>query len=252
MKKALSTLVKPTKKKVKQFKPSYSMKGGELKYIDYAWLPQIIIGAAPYNTQYNHAVIFPTVASYNQSISIGNQQGNGYQGTFFGIASGVNDNQREGRMVNVKSILMNFTLSGVAWLGPNAGEVIRLCLIQDSQFNGTVPTINEVYGTTLGGNFSTNYTDLPNVENSNRFKILCDESIEVTNSFITGENANEAAIVNIPWKKYLKVDIPVTFTNTANNGSTGSIAGNNVFLIARSRNGSGYVEGKVRIRYTDK
>lgn len=228
-----------------------------MKYIDYHTPAQIINGtnayiSAPYALQYTFGGIMPNPGWFNQSINIGAIQGVGFAGTFFGIASGTGDTQREGRNVTIKSMLFNLVLSGVCFSGPTGGDVLRISIIQDSQFNGTVPAIGEVYGTVVGGQVTVNYLDLPNVETSNRFKILCDECVELTNPFNTGIDEATGGLINVPWKKYLKVDIPLSYANTANNGSTATITGNNVFMIVRSRNGGAYIEGKVRCRYTDK
>jgi len=160
------------------------------------------------------------------------------------IPQGVEESQRVGRKVTIKSIHVRWNVqsANAAWQGSN----LRILLVQDKQANGAAATYSGV-----GGVLETDsVTAFRNLENSNRFIIHKDwffpliPAAGVTTSF-------NLTTRTIQWSK--KCHIPIEFDPSAATGAIGTIRSNNLFLIARSSLDDDLitVSGVVRIRYVD-
>jgi len=160
------------------------------------------------------------------------------------VPQGVEESQRVGRKITIKSINIRWVISAGA--GTTASDTLRLMLVQDTQANGAAATYSGVGGVLE----SDTVTAFRNLENSNRFIVLKDWffSLNPTAGIVGAFNSTQKSIT---FNK--KCNIPIEFDSSASTGAIGTIRSNNLFLLARG----GVVDdgyqctGVVRIRYTD-
>lgn len=118
-----------------------------------------------------------------------------------GVAQGTTAITRIGRRITMKSLLLKFQ----GYLAPTTtgAAALRMLVIYDSQSNATAPAATDV--------LLTDVFDSPmNLNNSRRFKTLCDEIVPCV-----GTAGPQAWAVN----RYLKLNHVTEF----NNGSAGTI-----------------------------
>jgi len=160
------------------------------------------------------------------------------------IPQGVNESERIGRKVTIKSIHARWQIQPNAntWLG----STLRLLLVQDTQCNGAAATYSGVGGVLE----SDSVTAFRNLENTNRFIIHMDKffSLQPTAGILTAFNASPKCIT---FSK--RCNIPIEFDSSATTGAIGTIRSNNLFLLARSSLDDDLIQciGVVRIRYSD-
>jgi len=160
------------------------------------------------------------------------------------VPQGVEESQRVGRKITIKSINIRWIVSSGA--GTSGSDSLRLLLVQDTQANGAAATYSGVGGVLE----SDSVTAFRNLENSNRFIIHKDWFINMnpTAGIVGAFNQTNKVIT---FNK--KCNIPIEFDSSASTGAIGTIRSNNLFLLARSAAvDDGYqCAGVVRIRYTD-
>lgn len=150
-------------------------------------------------------------------------------------------NGRIGQKIIVKSIQVKFRATLAA--GATDNDHLHIWLIQDTQANGALPAIGDVFD--AGGGIIG--TQLRNIANGNRFKILNHTEFDLN------ADAGVAAAFggDVQQKDYfIKCNIPLTYNSTA--GAIGEIRSNNLFMVYGSPNGVATTDGVARIRYTDR
>lgn len=163
------------------------------------------------------------------------------------IPQGVNEQERIGRKIHVKSIHCHFQIAPnvATWNGSASGTFIRLMLVQDKQANGAAATYSGVGGVLQ----SDTVGSFRNLTNSNRFVVLKDwyfalnATAGVTSSFNSTSKVLEFNS---------KCDIPIEYDNVATTGALTTIRSNNLFLLARSTEDDIIsCSGVTRIRFMD-
>lgn len=159
------------------------------------------------------------------------------------IPQGVEESQRVGRKVTIKSIHVRWVVNMAATA---TSPTIRILLVQDTQCNGAAATYSGVNGVLETDTVQA----FRNLENSQRFIIHKDWFFPLnTGAGVTG--SFNPFSKTIKWSK--TCSIPIEFDSSATTGAIGTIRSNNLFLIARANVDDDLVavNGVVRIRYTD-
>jgi len=161
-----------------------------------------------------------------------------------GVAQGDDYNARQGRKIQMQSVLCRISV----WEDPNSnfnsGEIGRIMLVYDMQANGVAPTV---------ANILQNSTwDSPNnLDNRNRFKTLYDkEFVMEAANFATAALTNGAPRPRI-FKFYKKLNLPVTFSGTG--ATVGAISTGSLYLLYITANTSNSLISytNTRVRFVD-
>lgn len=167
-------------------------------------------------------------------------------GSFCQIPQGDTEYQRIGREVCITSIM----LKGQIYL-PQGNSVFadpsRILIVQDTQCNGAIPTVNNVLNFT-GQTVSIN--SFNNLENSKRFIILSDTYHDMNTTSSNGVTAGNLTMTQV--NIFKKVNIPIMFNTTNINGAITTLTSNNIFAIFINLDGTSYLQCIVRLRYHDK
>lgn len=149
-------------------------------------------------------------------------------------------NGRIGQKIVVKSIQVNLAYTLPA--GAIDTDIHHIFLIQDTQANGALPAITDVFvaGPNLGN-------QLREMANGARFKML--KHFEVRLNADAGVAAAFGGDLQQE-KCFIKCNIPITYNSTA--GAIGEIRSNNLFFVYGSIASSTTVTGAARLRYTDR
>lgn len=169
-------------------------------------------------------------------------------GSFNQIAQGDQEYQRVGKEVVVTSVMVR---GQVILPGGNTtySDTVRFLIVQDTQCNGAVATVNNVLGFT-GSTPSIN--SFNNIENSRRFLILSDTRYDVT--AFTSNGATIANNRTVDFEIYKKCNIPIVFDTTATSGSLATVRSNNIFgiVIDSSAVDDMTCRYTMRLRYQDR
>lgn len=167
------------------------------------------------------------------------------------IAQGDGPQNREGRKVNIKSILFNGNATLIPAAAATTTGVVCMWIVQDTQCNGAAATVaNDDTGifTAAGANATLSVRCLANVD---RFKIL------KKFTFTLAPHAGATTAYNnvvIPFSYYKKVDIPIQYDNVATTGAIGTIRSNNIFLVSGATpniDDQCTISGTLRLRFTE-
>ena len=165
------------------------------------------------------------------------------------LTQGASGSQRIGRKVNVKSLLIRGAIelpakdfsSGTSWLAST--NRVRLVVVLDRQCNATAAAWSDVFDTQAANNSQVDAQR--KMENSKRFRILCDKILAFTSPAMISNGANLRSMgTKKTIKKYIKFPkgVPVTYSTTSADPPTvAEVITNNilVFLIADSNNSTG-------------
>jgi len=159
------------------------------------------------------------------------------------IPQGTTESTRIGRKATIKSMQFNGACTFVPGANTFGADTIFMYVVLDSQCNGAAATAADVL---TGANFSS---ALPNIANSQRFKILKRFVIPMRSQ--AGVQTAFASLHEpIAW--YRKCNIPIEWSSTT--GALTEIRSNNIFLLA----GTGQLTddlmgiiGTFRLRYSD-
>lgn len=160
------------------------------------------------------------------------------------VPQGVEESQRIGRKITIKSIQLRGALRYAPGAGGTGGTSVTWYVVQDTQCNGAAAAILDVLTT------NAMETGMINMANSTRFRILK----KFTWNFQASAGVSAAFGTSVKTvQMYKKCDIPVEFSSTT--GAITEIRSNNIFLLAgnESANDDDLVTmtGTCRIRYSD-
>ncbi len=125
------------------------------------------------------------------------------------------------------------------------GDVIRLIMFVDKQANGAAATTGAILS-------SSDYQAFNNLNNTNRFRTLCDKTIACNYKAACGSGGaadNDYAAVNIPFSFFTKLSFPIEFSGAT--GAITEIKSNNIGILAISKNAEAQMFSVTRFRYTD-
>jgi len=182
--------------------------------------------------------IFPQTAS---ALNYGPAAGSAPStGSLVTIVQGDQFYQRIGKSITIKKISCRWTMQAA-----DLGSTFRLLLVQDTQANGAVPTVNQVLGFT--GKTVVD-RDFNNLENSKRFKILYDKYGDINALTSNGATYNTR---NLSGKFFKNCNIPIIWDTSATTGAIGTLRSNNLFFIALCLTGDAALSFTTRLRYQD-
>lgn len=185
-------------------------KGGELKFLDTTLATNTAIPAA--------GVVHPNLVV---------------------VPQGDGQSERTGRKIVVKKIQIRGEFTTTA---TDVGDGVRILIVQDMQANGAVFTTANVLQT-------ADWRSWINLENSDRFKVLYDNTTKLYPGPFDGVDQTQ---VITPFKVLKKCSIPIIYDSSATTGAIGTQRSNSIAVLAISLNnnlsGLGYI---ARIRYED-
>lgn len=119
-----------------------------------------------------------------------------------GLVTGSAATERIGRKVFMKTLFIRFV--GSRTTAPLVGDSpVRMVIVYDKQSNAVAPLATDILQ-------NDRISGLTNLSNAERFRIVMDKE------FSLGTTNNTA----VAWKKYIKLNLPMTF----NTGAAGTIA----------------------------
>lgn len=160
---------------------------------------------------------------------------------------------RDGRQVKITSVFLRgaFTPAQTPWLNNHC----RIILFLDKQHNSTTVTTAAMLPLLLDSSDAggiTSYTNL-NLSNRNRFQILKEIEFTGAGGATNAVNNYSGSPTVRGFKKYLKLDIPVTYSGSAG-ADTSTIANNVLYMltIGSVATGSGHLAiTAIRTRFVD-
>lgn len=176
------------------------------------------------------------------------------------IRAGSSFFNRIGRKVNMKSLHLKMFLNPVRTSA--APDYVRVMVVYDSQSNGAAPAISDVIqDTDQAGTNSTNAFSSANLNNRDRFRILCDYRIAPPTTTVTAGVVTNVGVVDpltevIDIERFIPLKGLVTqFKADSSPAVIGDIATGGLFLITYGRYASGaegwQATGSFRLRYKD-
>jgi len=160
------------------------------------------------------------------------------------VTTGDTLNDRDGAVIQVKSLQLRGFCSFQPGAGATAATSVYLYVVQDRQANGAAAAITDVLTS------SNMATALGNVPNQYRFKIL--KRIVITLVSPAGVTTAYNSMV-YPVEEYIKFYKPIEIRYKASTGAVTDLTSNNIFLLAGTDGGSddtvGYA-GTARLRFT--
>lgn len=128
-----------------------------------------------------------------------------------GVAQGTSGVTRLGRRINMESLLIRFAAS----MKPTTtgASALRLMIVYDLQPNGAAMTAAQLLTT-------DEITGVNLLDNSRRFKVICDELIG---------SMGQSGPASVEFHKWIKLNLPVEF-NTGNAGTIADIATGSLWM----------------------
>lgn len=147
-----------------------------------------------------------------------------------GITQGDGENDRDGRKVVTKSVMVKGTVDLPGADNINNGDTtVFIALVLDKQTNGAQLNAEDVFTTSAAGGLSSQ--PFRNLQYVQRFDVLASTTLCLENS---GMAYNGSALIPVSTRKtfefYRKLDLPVMYSGTG--GSVSSIVDNSLHLIA--------------------
>lgn len=167
---------------------------------------------------------------------------------------GTDMNNRIGRKILLKSVYIRGHVSSqyatTAATGITLGQLYRMIIFIDLQPNGAAPATTDLLVTAAPQSHL-------NLNNRDRFKILCDKQWTVDPYFYsTTASASVASASRQIWpvKKYKKLNIETVF-NATNGGTIADIASGALYMFWIGSSGTGNADGiasvSTRVRFSD-
>jgi len=163
------------------------------------------------------------------------------------VEQGDGESQRDGRKIVIKSVQVRGDIRGQIEQNQddvNKAKVVRILLVQDRQTNGAQMTGTQM----LTGATNVEHAYY-NLQYSQRFKVLYDKTFVLQCNTVgtDGANTNSVGFSAASFKIFRNVNIPVTFTSTAEN--IANIADNSLHMLALSSETNVDLAYESRIRF---
>ncbi len=164
------------------------------------------------------------------------------------IPEGNGESARIGRKLTIRSINWRFTVDvpetdGAA--NPANSDTIRLILYLDKQANGAAAAVTDILE-------SASFQSFNNLANSKRFRTLMDRTYSINVNAGGGNGTtSDWAQTRIDDTFFAKVNIPIEYNNASTDGALATVRSNNIGLLAISGSGTGGLQSKMRLRYSD-
>lgn len=162
-----------------------------------------------------------------------------------GIAQGTGESDRIGRKILVRAInwKFNVTLNATNDSATGFGS-IRVILYQDKQTNGATATVTDILE-------SADWQSFNNLSNAGRFIKLMDKTYSLNSTAASGQTASDASSGHVrSYTFYKKCILPIEYS--AGTGAITELRSNNIGVLAISQAARCRLQGKMRIRFSDK
>lgn len=167
----------------------------------------------------------------------------GLVNTISGVAAGTDYNNRIGRKIMMRSLLIRMTLEPIATTSAPTGDVVRVIVFYDTQTNGVLPTIAQLLQ-------NSQFDDPLNLDNRDRFRIIMDKFIGMNPVTYTAGALTAGAPVVKTLTKYRKFKLEGIFSGVTS--TVGSIATGGIFIAYISKNGTlTNITWDARVRFID-
>ncbi len=168
-------------------------------------------------------------------------------GTLLGISQGTSEIQRIGNTIMVVSMQMQ----GHLRLPPTTVETdtyeeVKMIVYLDKQCNGATATIAQMWE-------GTNTHDFNNLENRKRFRVLAKRYFSLKSTGgggATGADNWAGDMKQFSWFKKFKKPIEIEYSGSG--AAITDIRSNNIGVMLISNKGLAVLNGRIRIRYTDR
>jgi len=168
-----------------------------------------------------------------------------FNDTLLGMIEGNTDSTRIGNRITVKSVM----LRGDARLPSTAAstdtsQIVRIIVYLDRQANGATAAVADILA-------SADYRSFNNLDNSDRFRTLAEETIDLT---LSGATPSGAAYTYGETKKsfFMKAKLNLDVKFKGNAGTVADLASSNIgVLVISETDGLGTLGYIARVRYTD-
>lgn len=160
------------------------------------------------------------------------------------IQTGDTLNNRDGAVVQVKSLQLRFQFVFTPGASASASALFTIYVILDRQANGAAAAVTDVLTSTNCN------TALGNVPNQYRFKVLRKLQFALPSQAGVTTAYNNVVVGH---EEYIKFNTPIELRYTASTGAISDLASNNIFLIAGANTASDdliNVAGTARLRFT--
>ncbi len=141
------------------------------------------------------------------------------------IAQGIQESQRVGRKIVIKSVQMKAKYRLSTSTGATGNNLYRVIIFQDKQCNGATAVVLDLLE-------QADLLSFYNLANSSRFRILLDETKVMNPSAGAGNGTANDFNEVFHFKEYsIPVNIPIEFDNSASTGAIATIRSNNIGLL---------------------
>ena len=176
------------------------------------------------------------------------------------IRAGSSFFNRIGRRIEMKSLHFKGLISPLRTVA--AGDYVRVMIVYDSQTNGAPPNISDILQDTdqAGANSTNSYSSI-NLNNRDRFKVLCDyrivlPSATVTAGVISNPGFIDPTAVSFDLERFIKLKgLPTYYKADSSPAVIGDIATGGLYLVTYGSIGAGsegfQLVASTRLRYND-
>ncbi len=159
-----------------------------------------------------------------------------------GIAEGTGEQNRIGRMCDVKSINWKYKIALPASAVVGREDTVRVILYLDRQANGATAAVTDILE-------SDDFQSFNNLSNSRRFMTLMDRQHTLMSAAGAGDGTtNDSGPVSITGSLYKAVNVLLEYSNTT--GAITELRSNNIGVLLISESGICSFESKMRLRFT--
>lgn len=168
-----------------------------------------------------------------------------FNDTLIGMVEGNTDSTRIGNRITAKSVMLRGTAKMAATAAAtDTSQTVRIIVYLDRQANGATAAVGDILA-------SADYRSFNNLDNSDRFRTLAEEVIDM---HLSGATPSGAAYTYGETSKsfFLKAKLNLDIKYKGNAGSVADLASNNIgVLVISETDAIGTVGYIARVRYTD-
>jgi len=160
-----------------------------------------------------------------------------------GVAIGDDNNNREGRQINIKSVQVRGSCAQIDT--STFSTVVRMLLVWDNATNGTAPTIAQILTAATSASF-------PLVNNSHRFTILADQQFALGGISTTATQTYAGSPMILPVNIYKRLDEITQYSGT--DATSASVQNGGLYMVTIGDNAAGagaQFNVATRVRFTD-
>jgi len=185
----------------------------------------------------------PELKSIDVQVAAGNMTTTATVVLLNGCVTGADINNRIGRKMTMKSLMLRLNFSPVATTDSPIGCTARAMVIYDAQSNASTITGAQVLR-------SDSFLEPNNLENRDRFTVLMDKFITLPAANYTASETVGGSPTPRLVKKYLRINKDSVF-NTTNGGTFADITSGGLWFLIIASNTTQQVQMNSRLRFVD-